>query len=121
MRVVTVHTRFEGGVELVCQFTLIDPAMLLPAAVLAVTAYVRIPATADVARHVALSLGQFAHVKLVGLPVQEASSITLVPSAGVVVVARIVHGSEPDDVPACQLTATAATLLAVVALLADTR
>ena len=74
-----------------CQVTDVDAEGLAPTALVATTEYVAGPAVADVAEHVDPAPAQFVHAYDVGLPLHEATSVTLVPVVGVALLALTEH------------------------------
>ena len=74
-----------------CQVTDVDAEGLAPTALVAMTEYVARPAVAELAEHVELVLAQFVHAYDVGLPLHEATRVTLVPVVGVALLALTEH------------------------------
>ncbi|TMH29839.1 MAG: hypothetical protein E6H66_19340 [Betaproteobacteria bacterium] len=102
-----------------CQLTLTELGVLVPTPLLAVTEYVRAPATAAVVTHVLVELVQPTHAKLVGLPVHVAVNVMLVPMIG----DMLLEPSEQETLEggvACQLTLIEVGELVLPPLLAVT-
>jgi hypothetical protein len=78
------------------------------------------PAALDVIVHVAVVLEQPVHANDVGLPLQEAVSVTLVLMAGDALLAASVQDGRAVVAAVCQLTATEAAGLLALALFATT-